>query len=63
MMCTLRGCLRVADRPHRSYGDAPQTSPHEVAIPSPWLRENNVDVLEVVHGGTSLRILGPLNSS
>lgn len=40
-----------ADSSSHSYGTTTQTSAHEVAIPSPWLRDNKADIVEILHGG------------
>lgn len=49
-------CAKV---PPHSYGTATQTSAHEVGIPSPWLRDNKADIVEIVHGGELLSDLSP----
>ncbi|KAL8292002.1 hypothetical protein RQP46_001468 [Phenoliferia psychrophenolica] len=42
-----------------TYADKTRTAPHELAIPSAWLRDNNTDVVEVVFSSTG----PPLESS
>ena len=36
-----------------SYAEKARLSPHEVKLPSPWLLENKVDIIEIVHGGAN----------
>ncbi|KAI5475655.1 hypothetical protein MNV49_001072 [Pseudohyphozyma bogoriensis] len=44
---------RLGDAPEAiviKYADRTRTAPHEVAVPSAWLRENNVEIVEIVYG-------------